>query len=93
MRNSCLDFSQIMAHKKAAVSRARQKPRVAGKRLGLKKWGGQNVGEGNILIRQRGTTFHPGKNVGMGRDYTLFALKEGKVAFTTRRGRKFISVQ
>ena len=52
-----------------------------GKRLGVKKFGGETVKAGNILVRQRGTTFHPGSNVGVGRDYTLFALSDGVIAF------------
>lgn len=54
---------------------------TAGKRLGVKKFGGETVRAGNIIIRQRGTTFHPGKNVGLGKDYTIFALKDGFVKF------------
>ena len=52
-----------------------------GKRLGIKKFGGETVKAGNILVRQRGTTFHPGSNVGVGRDYTLFALSDGVISF------------
>ena len=55
------------------------------KYLGVKRYGGQVVRAGNIIVRQRGTRFHPGRNVGMGRDHTLFALKDGTVQFTTRR--------
>lgn len=63
------------------------------KRLGVKRYGGQTVLAGNILIRQRGTTFHPGFNVGMGKDHTLFALTEGQVSFKLGRlGRTFVSV-
>lgn len=63
------------------------------KRLGVKRYGGEQVLAGNILIRQRGTTFHPGVNVGMGKDHTLFALSEGKVAFKLGRlGRQFVSI-
>jgi large subunit ribosomal protein L27 len=82
-----------MAKKKAVGARARQGVNVAGKRLGLKKAGGQNVITGNILVRQRGTKFHAGNNVGIGRDFTLFALKDGVVSFTTQGGRTFVHVQ
>lgn len=60
--------------------------------LGVKRYGGQTVNAGEILVRQRGTKFHPGFNVGRGRDDTLFALAEGSVAFGTARGRKTVSV-
>lgn len=63
-----------------------------GKRLGVKKFGGEHVVAGNIIVRQRGTKFHPGINVGMGRDYTLFALKEGIVVFRESRGRQVVDV-
>lgn len=69
-----------MAHKKAGGS-SRNGRDSAGQRLGVKRYGGQAVKAGNILIRQIGTTVHPGKNVGMGRDYTLFALIDGVVEF------------
>lgn len=69
-----------MAHKKGAGSTKNGRDSNA-KRLGVKKYGGENVVAGNILIRQRGSTFHPGTNVGMGRDYTLFALTDGVVKF------------
>jgi len=69
-----------MAHKKAGGS-SRNGRDSAGQRLGVKRFGGQVVKAGNILIRQIGTTVHPGKNVGMGRDYTLFALVDGVVQF------------
>ena len=59
-----------------------------GRRLGLKKFGGETVKAGNILVRQRGTTFHPGLHVGMGRDHTLFALKDGVVEFQTYKKTK-----
>ena len=81
-----------MAHKKAAGS-SRNGRDSAGKRLGVKRFGGQLVTAGSILVRQRGTTFHPGNNVGCGKDYTLFALVEGVVKFETKaKGRQFISV-
>lgn len=82
-----------MAHKKAGGS-SRNGRDSAGRRLGVKKFGGENVIPGNILVRQRGTKYHPGDNVGMGRDHTLFAVKEGKVAFKTKtKGRVFIFVE
>ena len=62
-------------------------------RLGVKRFGGQQVKAGEIIIRQRGTQFHPGEGVGRGKDDTLFALREGKVEFGTRRGRKVVNVQ
>ncbi len=81
-----------MAHKKAAGSSKNGRDSV-GKRLGVKRFGGQEVSAGSILVRQRGTTFHPGNNVGCGKDYTLFALIDGVVKFETKaKGRKQISV-
>jgi large subunit ribosomal protein L27 len=81
-----------MAHKKAGGS-SRNGRDTAGKRLGVKKFGGEHVVPGNIIIRQRGTKWHPGRNVGMGRDHTLFALTEGKVRFGSGRGgRTFVAV-
>ena len=81
-----------MAHKKAGGS-SRNGRDTAGRRLGVKKYGGQAVIAGNILVRQRGTKFHPGSGVGMGRDHTLFALVDGKVAFDRKAGgRPFVSV-
>jgi len=62
------------------------------KRLGVKKFAGQKVRAGNIIVRQRGTRFYPGKNVGIGRDYTIFALKDGIVKFEERKNRKYVSV-
>ena len=70
-----------MAHKKAGGS-SRNGRDTEGRRLGVKKFGGQSVIAGNILIRQRGTKWHPGTNVGLGRDHTIFALIDGKVKFT-----------
>ena len=64
----------------------------AGRRLGVKKFGGENVIAGNIIIRQRGTKFHPGNNVGIGKDHTIFATINGKVAFKKTRVRTFVSV-
>jgi large subunit ribosomal protein L27 len=82
-----------MAQKKAGGS-SRNGRDSAGKRLGVKVSGGSAVNAGNIIIRQRGTTYHAGRNVGMGRDHTLFALIEGKVAFARRNGgRIFVSVE
>ncbi|MFT6658355.1 50S ribosomal protein L27 [Maritalea sp.] len=81
-----------MAHKKAGGS-SRNGRDSAGRRLGVKKFGGESVVPGNILVRQRGTKWHPGENVGLGKDHTIFALVEGKVTFSTRRNNKtFISV-
>ncbi|HUK61381.1 MAG TPA: 50S ribosomal protein L27 [Stellaceae bacterium] len=81
-----------MAHKKAGGS-SRNGRDSAGRRLGVKKFGGEIVVPGNILVRQRGTKFHPGHNVGQGRDHTLYARVTGAVEFhTTTRGRTFISV-
>lgn len=81
-----------MAHKKAGGS-TRNGRDSESKRLGVKKFGGELVKPGNIIVRQRGTKFHPGKNVGIGNDHTLFALIDGNVKFETgRSGRKRISV-
>jgi len=81
-----------MAHKKAGGS-SRNGRDSAGRRLGVKKFGGQEVVAGNIIVRQRGTKVYPGRNVGMGKDHTLFALVEGRVAFHDGKlGRKFCSV-
>ncbi|ROQ93298.1 50S ribosomal protein L27 [Desulfosoma caldarium] len=76
-----------MAHKKAGGS-SRNGRDSAGQRRGVKKYGGQRVRAGNILVRQLGTKFHPGKNVGMGKDYTLFALIDGVVAFEYKDKRR-----
>ncbi len=73
-----------MAHKKSGGS-SRNGRDSAGQRLGVKRFGGEVVLAGNILVRQRGTKYHPGANVGMGKDHTLFALKGGAVKFQTRR--------
>lgn len=80
-----------MAKKKAGGKTRQKTPRV-GKRLGVKIFGGQKVRAGNILIRQRGTKFHPGEGVGMGRDHTLFALREGILKFKKRLGKKVVSI-
>ncbi|GGD13217.1 50S ribosomal protein L27 [Aquisalinus flavus] len=82
-----------MAHKKAGGS-SRNGRDSAGRRLGVKKFGGQSVVPGNIIIRQRGTKYHPGDNVGIGKDHTIFALVEGSVSFRkTRDDRSVVSVQ
>ena len=80
-----------MAHKKGASS-SRNGRDSNSQRLGVKRFGGENVGAGEIIVRQRGTHFHPGDNVGRGKDDTLFALKPGTVEFGTRRGRRVINV-
>jgi large subunit ribosomal protein L27 len=81
-----------MAHKKAGGS-SRNGRDSAGRRLGVKKFGGQEVIGGNIIIRQRGTRVYPGVNVGIGKDHTLFALGEGRVRFHDgKQGRKYVSV-
>lgn len=77
-----------MAHKKAGGSKAAQGSNVAGKRLGIKVFGGSPIEAGQIIIRQRGTVFKPGDNVGMGRDHTLFATKRGIVQFKYLNKRK-----
>ena len=82
-----------MAHKKAGGS-SRNGRDSAGRRLGVKKFGGESVIAGNIIVRQRGTKFHPGENVGMGKDHTLFALCDGNVSFRQKAGKRmFVSVQ
>jgi large subunit ribosomal protein L27 len=80
-----------MAHKKGASS-SRNGRDSQSQRLGVKRFGGQEVKAGEIIIRQRGTHFHPGVNVGRGKDDTLFALTPGAVLFGTRRGRRIISI-
>ena len=81
-----------MAHKKAGGS-SRNGRDSESKRLGVKKFGGQEVIGGNILVRQRGTKFYPGANVGIGKDHTLFATAEGRVRFHSGKlGRKYVSV-
>ncbi len=81
-----------MAHKKAGGS-SRNGRDSAGRRLGVKKYGGEIVVPGNIIVRQRGTKVHPGDNVGMGKDHTLFALKKGRVSFARKAARRtFVSV-
>jgi large subunit ribosomal protein L27 len=81
-----------MAHKKAGGS-SRNGRDSAGRRLGVKKFGSESVRAGNIIVRQRGTKWHPGTNVGLGKDHTLFALIDGKVAFRTKaNGRAYVAV-
>ena len=81
-----------MAHKKAGGS-TRNGRDSAGRRLGVKKYGEQSVIPGNIILRQRGTKMHPGQNVGMGKDHTIFAKVSGRVKFQTKKfGKKYISV-
>ena len=81
-----------MAHKKGGGSAKNNRDSNA-QRLGVKRFGGEKVSAGSILIRQRGTRFHPGQNVGKGSDDTLYAKVDGKVVFLQRRGRKLVSVQ
>lgn len=80
-----------MAHKKGAGSTKNGRDSNA-KRLGVKCYGGEFVIPGNIIVRQRGTKFHPGNHVGMGKDYTIYAMIEGQVTFENKQGRKYISV-
>ena len=81
-----------MAHKKAGGS-SRNGRDSESKRLGVKKFGGEKVIPGNIIVRQRGTKWHPGVNVGLGKDHTLFALEQGAVTFTKKaNGRTYVSV-
>ena len=81
-----------MAHKKSGGS-SRNGRDSAGQRLGVKRYGGEQVNGGAIIVRQRGTKFHPGDNVGIGRDHTLFAKAEGAVKFTTKRDdRTYVSI-
>ena len=83
-----------MAHKKAGGS-TRNGRDSESKRLGVKRFGGEVVPAGSIIVRQRGTSFHPGTNVGCGRDFTLFAKADGRVKFEVKgpQGRKFVSVE
>jgi len=82
-----------MAHKKAGGSTKNGRDSVS-KRLGVKRFGGQSVLAGNIIVRQRGTKFHAGDNMGIGKDHTLFALSDGKVQFETKgpKNRKYVSI-
>jgi large subunit ribosomal protein L27 len=82
-----------MAHKKAGGSKARQGVKVAGKRLGVKIFSGEKVHTGQIIIRQRGTKFHPGEGVRLGRDHTLFSAGEGTVAMRKLRGKNIVDVK
>lgn len=80
-----------MAHTKAQGSVKGNRDSLA-KRLGVKKFGGEKVISGNIIVRQKGTKFHPGENVGMGKDYTIFAVATGTVNFKIKKGKKFVEV-
>ena len=80
-----------MAHKKSGGSSNNGRDSI-GRRLGVKKFGGEAVIPGNIIIRQRGTKYHPGANVDMGKDHTIFAVAEGKVEFKKKDDRMFVSV-
>uniref|UniRef100_A0A7C4NU34 Large ribosomal subunit protein bL27 n=1 Tax=Thermodesulfobacterium geofontis TaxID=1295609 RepID=A0A7C4NU34_9BACT len=80
-----------MAHKKSGGASRNGRDSIS-KRLGVKRFGGQYVKPGEIIIRQRGTKFHPGFNVGLGKDYTIFSKIEGIVKFETRNGKKIVSV-
>ncbi len=80
-----------MASKKSGGSAKNGRDSIS-KRLGVKRYDGQIVKAGNILVRQRGTKIYPGKNVGLGKDYTLFALIDGRVKFETSKGKKVVSV-
>lgn len=82
-----------MAHKKAGGSSKNGRDSES-KRLGIKHYGGERVSPGNIIVRQRGTSFHPGANVGLGRDHTLYATAEGRVVFETKgaKNRRVVSV-
>lgn len=80
-----------MAHKKGGGSSKNGRDSNS-QRLGVKRYGGQIVNAGEIIVRQRGTQFHPGENVGMGKDNTLFAKKAGTVQFITKRNRKYIGI-
>ncbi len=81
-----------MAHKKGGGSSKNGRDSAA-QRLGIKRFGGQIVKAGEIIVRQRGTKFHPGINVGKGKDDTLFAKEAGKVVFSTRLGRKYVNIE
>ena len=80
-----------MAHKKGQGS-SRNGRDTEGKRLGVKRFAGQSVVSGNIIVRQRGTKFHPGRGVGLGRDFTIFATQDGIVSFVEKMGRRYIHV-
>ena len=82
-----------MAHKKAGGSSRNGRDSI-GRRLGVKNYGGESVLSGNIIIRQRGTKYHPGENVGLGKDHTIFATKNGRVSFTRKaKDRVYVSVE
>lgn len=82
-----------MAHKKG-VGSSKNGRESHGQRLGVKIFGGQTAKAGNVIIRQRGTSYHPGKNVGMGKDHTIFALVDGTVVFTTRKqDRRYVYIK
>lgn len=81
-----------MAHKKSGGSAKNGRDSIS-KRLGVKIYGGQEINAGSIIVRQRGSKFKPGKNVGMGKDDTLFALTSGVVRFVTKNKRKFVEVE
>ena len=83
---------QLFASKKGAGSTRNGRDSNA-QRLGVKRFGGENVAAGNIIVRQRGTRFYPGQNVGIGRDHTLFALTAGTVEFSNRRNRKYVDIR
>lgn len=80
-----------MAHTKSQGAVKTNKDSIS-KRRGVKAFGGESVISGNIIIRQKGTLFHPGNGVGMGKDYTIFAVASGKVAFKQRKGKKLVEV-
>jgi large subunit ribosomal protein L27 len=83
---------QLFASKKGAGSTRNGRDSNA-QRLGVKRFGGESVAAGNIIVRQRGTRFYPGQNVGIGRDHTLFALIAGTVEFSNRRSRKYVDIR
>jgi large subunit ribosomal protein L27 len=83
---------QLFASKKGAGSTRNGRDSNA-QRLGVKRFGGENVAAGNIIVRQRGTRFYPGHNVGIGRDHTLFALAAGTITFSNRRNRKYVDIR
>lgn len=82
-----------MAHKKSGGAKARQGSKPAGKRLGVKVYAGETVSPGRIIIRQRGSSFHPGDGVKVGRDFTLFAVQKGVVSMRKRQGKKLVEVK
>lgn len=82
----------VMAHKKGGGSTKKNRDSIS-KRLGVKKYGGEKVGSGNIIVRQRGNKFYPGVGVRQGNDYTIFAITEGIVQFVKKLGKSFINVK